>query len=166
MIRRCGMEISNLYMPSRCLRLDSAQSVRRFSVYVFASELKFYVTKSRSRIKCIGALASRRTANRSEPMKIRMPHAPEISVALKIFGARTRPPSSFETFFECIDIEDTWATSLHQIQSPHQEILSSHESSAGKHVFRIRVSLRYVAPVCSRANTRDHAKEIACYSSI
>lgn len=93
------MEISNLYIPSRCLRLDPAQSVRRFSVHVFASELKFYVTKSRSCIKCIGALASRRAANRLEPMKIRMPHAPEISVALKIFGARTRPPCHLSKHF-------------------------------------------------------------------
>lgn len=50
--------------------------------------------------------------------------------------------------------------------SPRRGISSSHESLASKHVFRIRVSLRHVASVCSRASTRGHAKEIACYSSI
>lgn len=148
------MEFSNHVLPRR-LRFVLRRVSADFLYTYLLQNMKFYVTKSRSR-KYISALASRRESFGTDENS----HAPGISVASKIFGARMRPPCHLSKHFSNASTSEIREQHLY---SPRRGIPSSHESSAGKYVFRIRVSLQCVAPVC---NTRGHAKEIACYSSI
>lgn len=110
----------------------------------------------------VDALASRRESFGTDENS----HAPGISVAPKIFGTRTRPSCHLSKHFSNASMSRIREQHLYIRYSPHWGIPSSYGSPAGKHVFRIRASLRYAASVCLRANTRGHAKEIACYSSI
>lgn len=81
-------------------------------------------------------------------------------------GRRRVAPCHFSKHFSNASTSGIREQHLYIRCSPRRGIPSSHESLASKHVFRIRVSLRHAASVCSRASTRGHAKEIACHSSI
>jgi len=123
--------------------------------------MKFHVTKLRFSQVPTPAHSSR-VANRSELTKIRMLRGFRF---LRKSSERT-PPRHFSKHFSNASTSGIREQHLYIRCSPRRGIPSSHESLASKHVFRIRISLRHAASVCSRASTRGHAKEIACHSSI
>lgn len=162
-------------LPRRHLQPGLLGHIRRFSTHVFGT-WKFHVTKSRFR-KCIGTL---RVAPRIAWRWARKICA-EISVAPR---KRVSKRAAFSVIFRNI-------FRMHQCRGIREQHLSAtrialraEESRARANprqvnmffgrVFRVfsplPLTTRYeyaaAAPVCSCANTRGHAEEIACYSSI